>query len=323
MKKLYHLVFIILLFTSCTSKVDIKKDDLQYPDWYLNAPKNNDISLYGVGIGQNNNQAVKNALDDLSSRLLVTISANTTTSSKSYRDFREYTQKTVVQDIKSQIEKLSFQNYIIEKSTYFDKNIIVLLSVQKSKVANDLKKEIDFLYKESESLKNQKMDTLSKYLKYKDLLDVFYKNYNKSQILSSFIDDNDKYIKTIDEIKKTKNILKNQIDFFINSDNNSKKFDNLFKNSLVNKGFKVIESSLKNENSYELNINSQSSQNRAYDFYIIENILNIKIINSKNSQILGKSIELKGASSNSFDDAKINLIQKLKKEQEKEDILPF
>ncbi|RBQ31978.1 hypothetical protein CRU92_04200 [Arcobacter sp. FW59] len=322
MKKIY-LVFIILLFTSCTSKVDIKKDDLQYPDWYLNAPKNNDISLYGVGIGQNNNQAVKNALEDLSSRLLVTISANTTTSSKSYRDFREYTQKTVVQDIKSQIEKLSFQNYIIEKSTYFDKNIIVLLSVQKSKVANDLKKEIDFLYKESESLKNQKMDTLSKYLKYKDLLDVFYKNYNKSQILSSFIDDNDKYIKTIDEIKNTKNILKNQIDFFINSDNNSKKFDNLFKNSLVNKGFKVIESSLKNENSYELNINSQSSQNRAYDFYIIENILNIKIINSKNSQILGKSIELKGASSNSFDDAKINLIQKLKNEQEKEDILPF
>ncbi|WP_418185580.1 LPP20 family lipoprotein [Aliarcobacter vitoriensis] len=322
MKKIY-LVFIILLFTSCTSKVDIKKDDLQYPDWYLNVPKNNDISLYGVGIGQNNNQAVKNALEDLSSRLLVTISANTTTSSKSYRDFREYTQKTVVQDIKSQIEKLSFQNYIIEKSTYFDKSIIVLLSVQKSKVANDLKKEIDFLYKESESLKNQKMDTLSKYLKYKDLLDIFYKNYNKSQILSSFIDDNDKYIKTIDEIKNTKNILKNQIDFFINSDNNSRKFDNLFKNSLVNKGFKVVEASLKNENSYELNINSQSSQNRAYDFYIIENILNIKIINSKNSQILGKSIELKGASSNSFDDAKINLIQKLKNEQEKEDILPF
>jgi len=51
--------------------------------------------------------------------------------------------------------------------------------------------------------------------------------------------DNDKYIKTIDELKNIENSLKNKISFFISSDNSSKIFDILFKDSLVKK--KVLE----------------------------------------------------------------------------------
>jgi len=58
-------------------------------------------------------------------------------------------------------------------------------------------------------------------------------------------------------------------------------------------------------------------------FFIIENILNIKVKDKNNRQLSSKTIELKGASSNNFDDAKINLIQKLKKYEEQNSILPF
>jgi len=235
----------------------------------------------------------------------------------------QITKKTVTQDIKSQIESLSFQNFKIENFSFFDGKIIILLSVQKDILKNSLKKEIDFLYKEFELLKKQNIDTLTLYLRYKDLLQDFYKNYNKAQILSSFLDDNDKYIKTIDELKNIENSLKNKISFFISSYNSSKFFDILFKDSLVKKGFRVIGIKEQNLNSYELNLISITSQSKAYDFYIIENVLNIKVKNSKNDQILGKTIELKGTSSNSFEDAKLHLIQKLQQKKEKSDILPF
>ncbi|RBQ26678.1 MULTISPECIES: LPP20 family lipoprotein [Arcobacteraceae] len=321
MKKIC-LIF-IFIFIGCTNKVDILKENLQYPNWYINPPQNTDINLYGVGMGFSHNEAIQNSLENLSSRLLVTISADTTISSKSYRDFREYTQKTITQDIKSEIEKLSLQNYIIENSSSFDRQIIVLVSVNKSRLFDSLKDEIDFLYKEFDLLKSQSIDSLILYIKYKKLLEDFYKNYNKAQILSSYFNDNDKYIKVIKELKKLESNLQNDIEFFINSDNNSKKFEDTFKDILVRKGFKVVELGVKNQNIYELNLSSKSSESKSYDFYIIENILNIKIINIKNNQILGNTIQLKGASSNNFDDARLNLLQKLQKEKERIDILPF
>ena len=60
-----------------------------------------------------------------------------------------------------------------------------------------------------------------------------------------------------------------------------------------------------------------------FTIFIIENILNIKVKDKNNRQLSSKTIELKGASSNNFDDAKINLIQKLKKYEEQNSILPF
>ncbi|WP_419677485.1 LPP20 family lipoprotein [Aliarcobacter lanthieri] len=318
------LIFIIMfIFIGCTNKVDITKENLQYPNWYMTPPQNTDINLYGVGMGFSHNEAIQNALENLSSRLLVTISSDITISSKSYRDFREYTQKTVTQDIKSEIEKLSLQNYIIEDSSLFDRQIIVLVSINKSKLFDSLKKEIDFLYKEFYLLKSQSIDSLILYIKYKKLLEIFYKNYNKAQILSSFLNDNDKYIKVIEELKILESNLQNDMEFFISSDNNSKKFEDTLKDILVREGFKVVEANIKNKNIYELNLSSKSSESKSYGLYIIENILNIKIINSKNNQILSNTIQLKGASSNNFDDARLNLLQKLQKEKEEVSILPF
>ena len=70
-------------------------------------------------------------------------------------------------------------------------------------------------------------------------------------------------------------------------------------------------------------MSSNQSKIRPSDFFIIENILNIKVKDKNNRQLSSKTIELKGASSNNFDDAKINLIQKLKKYEEQNSILPF
>ncbi|WP_164469420.1 hypothetical protein [Aliarcobacter cryaerophilus] len=70
-------------------------------------------------------------------------------------------------------------------------------------------------------------------------------------------------------------------------------------------------------------MSSNQSKIRPSGFFIIENILNIKVKDKNNRQLSSKTIELKGASSNNFDDAKINLIQKLKKHEEQNSILPF
>ena len=110
--------------------------------------------------------------------------------------------------------------------------------------------------------------------------------------------------------------------FFIKSDTNSEIFKEIIKSNLNKKSYKVVEKK-DSENVYEIDLSSNQSKIRPSGFFIIENILNIKIKDENNIQISSKTIELKGASSNNFDDAKINLIQKLKKYTEQNSILPF
>ncbi|MFX4243674.1 hypothetical protein ACOL22_13000, partial [Aliarcobacter butzleri] len=65
------------------------KVNLQYPNSYITPPQTSDINLYGVGMGFSHNEAFQNSLANLSSRLLVTISADTTISSNTKTEAKD------------------------------------------------------------------------------------------------------------------------------------------------------------------------------------------------------------------------------------------
>jgi hypothetical protein len=185
--------------------------------------------------------------------------------------------------------------------------------------------QISNLYDEYEIIKRSNDDILNKNIKYKELLEKFYINLNKAELLESLQNKNkseNRYIKTIQKIEEEIKNSISKISFFIKSDDNSEIFKEVFKNSLNKKSYKVVEKK-DSENIYEIDLSSNQSKIRPSGFFIIENILNIKVKDKNNRQLSSKTIELKGASSNNFDDAKINLIQKLKKYEEQNSILPF
>ena len=87
-----------------------------YPQWYLSAPKDTPFYLYGVGEGETKESALKNALLNISSRLSLTISSDSNIYKESYTDYREYTQKTVKEDIRAKTQSLTFSDYELLKS---------------------------------------------------------------------------------------------------------------------------------------------------------------------------------------------------------------
>ena len=196
----------------------------------------------------------------------------------------------------------SYVDFKLALTLYFDKNIPM----------NSIKK----IFSEA---------TLNKNIKQKELLEKFYSNLNKAELSESLQnkkDSENRYIKTIQKIEEEIKNSISKISFFIKSDDNSEIFKEVFKNSLNKKSYKVVEKK-DSENIYEIDLSSNQSKIRPSGFFIIENILNIKVKDKNNRQLSSKTIELKGASSNNFDDAKINLIQKLKKYEEQNSILPF
>ncbi|WPD02682.1 LPP20 family lipoprotein [Arcobacter cryaerophilus gv. pseudocryaerophilus] len=320
-------VFFAIFFVACfgINKEEVQNNYLKYPSWYLNPPLNDGNMLYGVGVANTKQEAVLNALDDLSSRLMLTIQSNQEISLKSFRDYREYVSKTTTFNINTKSEKLTFKDYKIEDFYSFQKEIFYLISIKKSDLINSLNSQISNLYGEYEILKRGNDDILNKNIKYKELLEKFYINLNKAELLESLQNKNmseNRYIKTIQKIEEEIKNSISKISFFIKSDDNSEIFKEVFKNSLNKKSYKVVEKK-DSENIYEIDLSSNQSKIRPSGFFIIENILNIKVKDKNNRQLSSKTIELKGASSNNFDDAKINLIQKLKKYEEQNSILPF
>lgn len=320
-------IFFSIFFVACfgINKDEISQNNsLKYPSWYLNPPLN-DEKLYGVGVANTKQEAILNALDDLSSRLMLTIQSNQEISLKSFRDYREYVSKTTTFNINTKSEKLTFKDYKIEDFYSFQKEIFYLISIKKSDLINSLNSQISNLYDEYEIIKRSNDDILNKNIKYKELLEKFYININKAELLESLQNKNkseNRYIKTIQKIEEEIKNSISKISFFIKSDDNSEIFKEVFKNSLNKKSYKVVEKK-DSENIYEIDLSSNQSKIRPSGFFIIENILNIKVKDKNNRQLSSKTIELKGASSNNFDDAKINLIQKLKKYEEQNSILPF
>lgn len=310
------LTFVILTFSNCSKEVEnISKKEISYPSWYLNPPQNDSSLLYGIGEGFTINDATKNALENLSSRLMVTISSNTLTSSKSFTDYREYTTKTTTQDIKSEIEKLSFNNYKVEESISMDRRIIVLVSSPKNEMTKTLQNQIDTLYKELAfiDINSTKHDPLTNIFAYEKMVQKLYSNYNKSQILADLTSsNNDKYIKTMDDLKAKISKEKNMIMFFITADKDSEIFKDTIKDNILKNQFKVIQTKANTPYCYQADLTSTSSKNNAYGIYIIDSILHITVLDNRNTQISSNSLSLKGASSQSFEDAKINLINKLK-----------
>ncbi|MCT7443783.1 LPP20 family lipoprotein [Aliarcobacter cryaerophilus] len=321
-------IFFSIFFVACfgINKDEISQNNsLKYPSWYLNPPLNDGNILYGVGVANTKQEAILNALDDLSSRLMLTIQSNQEISLKSFRDYREYVSKTTTFNINTKSEKLTFKDYKIEDFYSFQKEIFYLISIKKSDLINSLNSQISNLYDEYEILKRSNDDILNKNIKYKELLEKFYINLNKAELLESLQNKNmseNRYIKTIQKIEEEIKNSISKISFFIKSDDNSEVFKEVFKNSLNKKSYKVVEKK-DIENVYEIDLSSNQSKIRPSGFFIIENILNIKVKDKNNRQLSSKTIELKGASSNNFDDAKINLIQKLKKYEEQNSILPF
>ena len=72
LQTVFNILFMGFIFSGCINNAN-KSSTI--PNWYLSSPQNNLNFIYGVGEGKNIDEAKQNALNDISSRLIVSVSS--------------------------------------------------------------------------------------------------------------------------------------------------------------------------------------------------------------------------------------------------------
>ena len=268
--------------------------------------------LYGTGEGKNQDEAVANALNTLVSKLSISISSKyesqINTSQYSYS-------KKSSQNIKSEVSKIKISNYKIVKFKKIKYNkYIALVSSNKDKLFTSLKQEIDIkINKIKASQQNiSNKNALNKYIFYKDSAT---KLNNLSSILiilkvlNKNFDDNS-YLDFINQIDKEYTSSKDNLNFILQADNNSKDIASIIYDGLTNKGFKIVKKI--DKNSIIIELNSNFTKSKTSGFYILYRVLDIKT-KDKNTIIGSNTIKLKGSSTQNFHVSQNSTVFKLKK----------
>lgn len=303
-KNIILILSTLFLLSACSSKKEIIVNKEIYPSWYINPIKNDNTYLYGISDGKNLDEATKKALANISSKLSTSISSSSNIYQKSYTTYREYIQKDVTQNIDTNTQNLTYQNYEIDKSEKIKYNqFLVRVKVEKKNLINSLKNEINTLINNSKKKEEYllKKDSLSSYFEYIDIYNNFYEKQEKVQILkildSSY--DDKKFYSYLDEIGKKILNNKSKISFNIENKTNSEIISNKIKKEISSKKF---EQKFSSKASFKIEVSSNINKKQSHGIYIVDNNISVKIFN-KNSLIKTNNYFLKGASSNSFKDA--------------------
>jgi len=129
------LVILTIFFISCTNP--------QPPKWYINTPSDTPNFFYASAEGYTKENAIKNALNDIASRINVKISSNFIIN-KGIHNQKTYNE--IYQQINTQVNDINFNNYEILKTKKEDDKYYVLLRVNKQKLIQNLKTKIQISF---------------------------------------------------------------------------------------------------------------------------------------------------------------------------------
>lgn len=239
------LIVSLLFFSACGSTPSSPKKVVSPPAWvYAILPDDTPTKMYGLGIGKNREDAIKVALNDMVSRLSVTLKS----SFQSKEKVTNYSHSSVfTSDIKSSVSDIKISNYKVIKSYRISyKEFAVMVESDKSKFIAGLKAK---LKSDKESIKERffsvaSRDALTRYNVKKSLakeakklattvsiISLLDKNFNKAT--------NDKFIR---EMEKSYLSEANKLKFYIKSDSIAKPFAKRIANFLAQKHFNIVSS---------------------------------------------------------------------------------
>ncbi len=310
----FLVVAFALLFTACGSTPAPAKKVTPPPAWvYSILPDDTSKKMYGLGIGNNREDAIKVALNDMVSHLSVTLKS----SFRSKEKVTKYSQSSVVtSDIESSISNIKISNYKVIKSYKISYNkFAVMIETDKQKFVAGLKANL----KDQEESISQHLqgilsrDILTRY-NVEKLLAKEARKLNTTVTIISILDKQFNAQKNRNFILNVENqYLKeaNKLKFFVQSDSASMPFAKKIQNFLAQKHFQV---SLKKRGSILLSVKSKKNLNNSTLKIVIFNV-NISAYDGK-TRIGGKNIIIKerynGSMISAYKSAAIHFEQDIK-----------
>ena len=312
----------VLLLSACGSSKRVVVKQKELPNWYTNPPLSNEQALYAIGEGKEKQEAITNALSLLLSTLNVSISskysAKTVVKEGTHKNSSD---ATYINETESEVQKISITNYELLKAEKLGfKHFAVLVKVDKAKLFNGLKRELEqkFQLIASEEKNFQRKNALEQLQFYKKSLASLQTLPNTLAVMSTLRPsfNTASFLNKYEKLQRKHDKLLQGISFWVESN-----FKSLV--SPIAKGISAKKLMIKKRNDskhFRVYLHADIKRATAYGFTLARANISIKTKDAKGNIIAENSLNLVGQSSQGYSIAKQDLVKKLNKLIKKEGI---
>ncbi len=289
---------IIAIFAGCSApKPDTK------PNWYLVPPKDFN-NFYAVGSGADISGAKNRAIASLRENF-------TTELNSEFKKQNHILDDALLTEIFKSNEyismKLSFKNIKVEKSTKFQGETLILISIPRVGIFEQLKRMSDMKFQNVEDAykKSENDIAIKKYIVLKPLLEEYpslasYAAFKEYSISTYRADKEFYFLKNLrQELKE----LKEKISFYVLSDANSIAFTNSIKSAIKSEGLTVQSTPLSHA-SLKLIITSTTTDTQDYSFNKSSNLVKYNTYDINKNEVAFRQHTFIGKSRKSYSDGK-------------------
>jgi hypothetical protein len=274
-----------------------KTQESNIPAWYINAPVNNSLFIYGEGEAFTFSDAKDNSLNSMASKLVVSVGSTILSTTKTSQNTQENTySKDVTKDLRIDVQKIKFTNATVEKSEKIGEHFYVLMKVDRQELFKNKKVEFDI----NDNRLTKKFNSSKQYSKLEQIyiLQNMYPDIKRAKskaiILNAINNDFNhafyvaKYDSYIDKISE----LKNELTIMVKSNNTKKYFADSLIDMLNQQQYKVSDS-LKNDVIIYLNNKVKYSIARGWNIAKVTTTISVmsnnKIISNQVLNTIGRS----------------------------------
>ncbi len=292
MNKFFAITLTLLAIASCSSN-NLASSNL--PSWYISPKQNDNQNIYGVSVGANLEEATKAALADAAARLMVNISAQSTSLSE---EDKNGINQEMRQQISQNIEKIDFTNFRVQRSQQNGAQLYVEVAIERSPFISDQKEKVAFAERQVSDLEKNltNANPIQKRVSLTKILDL----QKQIELSSRILQGSGENINLTEKLnryayfKNQFNQLTDKIEFYFEI-NSAKEISQTIRNALNKEKIKVANSRNNSTNQIVIVIKSSNTNNQIYGAYLtklkvdFENLSNNKTVASNTVEVTGSS----------------------------------
>jgi hypothetical protein len=286
---------LLFLFSSCIR-------GWEQPRWIFDQPSDTN-KIYGVGQSYSILDAKQIALEDVASKLSLIVSSKTSSSISRSGNFLT---DGFSSNIDTEVGKIKFNNYVVEKSEKISDSYAVMVSVDKAKLFTEKKTQVDNIISSSAKLYNslsgknilEERDGLVKINN--DMNEMINLSYILFALNSSYNLDNSLMIAS--DYKQKYNDLMSSLSVVV-EENSDPAVRKIIIDLLNSRGFTVVANNhSQNSKIAYIKIQNSTVKDKIYNGYGVNLTINLNI-GSQEKIINSNTVQVGGTSSISYDEA--------------------
>ncbi len=312
MLRIISLLLLPILVFSCATKTEKSATIL---NWYLNPKQNDTKYLYGTAEGNSLEEATKYALTNAASKIMVTISAQSTLTRE---ENRQSVNEEMRQNVAEQVEKTTFNNFTMTNSTQAGVRFYAEVAIDRADFVKSQQEKSLLLETKLADLTQEiaKSDNpVQKRISLLTAIDLAKQSAAVAQLLNGLganITIKDKLTRAA-KLESALRNMNNKLEFYFAPGANME-VAKLIRNALNQEGIKVMPGA--HAGRIAVKIKSSATTSEVYDSLItkirvdFENNLDGKVIASNSVEVSGSSMTSKRESESAAYDSLDQMIKK-------------